>query len=69
VSNEFRTDVEEIWILPASSSCPDICLQDPSNATTTLSKGSQSPGRDLHPGTPDYKTGVLVTNHDVCCAV
>jgi hypothetical protein len=41
--------------------CPGICLDGLRKTTKKLSQDSKSVGRDLNPGPPDYKTGVLTT--------
>jgi hypothetical protein len=41
--------------------CPGICLEGLSETTRIPNKYSQSPGRDLNLGSPEYEVGVLTT--------
>jgi hypothetical protein len=40
---------------------PSICLEELRKTMKNLSRDSQSPGRDLNPGHPEYEAGVLTT--------
>jgi hypothetical protein len=43
-----------------------IHLEELRTMTVSLSKDSQSPGRDIKPGPPEYEAGVLTTRKAVC---
>jgi hypothetical protein len=54
-------DVEDIGRVLRVTYYPSICLQELKKITKNLSQDSRPPVRDLKPGAPEYKAGVLAT--------
>jgi hypothetical protein len=57
-------EMEWIWkeaIMASFEVLSRICLEGLRKTTKNLSQDSRSPGRDLNPGPPEYKAGVLTT--------